>query len=184
MGCCRETFACCKLRCKLADLGQCLADRFRDPQRLSAYAAHIFCTLYRPLRRIENDSGAESWSWRLSPSRAGARLTAAAGKSCGFVVATDLRRGPGTLGNALFPSHERAIGPADFCRCGTSPSRAGPGISSRSKDIVHAICHCGWDPYFPGANALLEIPARNHATFQKNNAIPAGGPMMLYRETP
>jgi hypothetical protein len=31
MGCCRETFACCKLRCKLADLGQCLADRFRDP---------------------------------------------------------------------------------------------------------------------------------------------------------
>lgn len=103
MGCCRETFACCKLRCKLADLGQCLADRFRDPQRLSAYAAHIFCTLYRPLRRIENDSGAESWSWRLSPSRAGARLTAAAGKSCGFVVATDLRRGPGTPRQCSFP---------------------------------------------------------------------------------
>src|SRR5260370_22924098 len=184
MGCCRETFACCKLRCKLADLGQCLADRFRDPQRVSAYAAHIFCTLYRPLRRIENDSGAESWSWRLSPSRAGAgswrRPEKAAALWSRRIFAVD--RAP--LGNALFPSHERAIGPADFCRCGTSPSRAGPGISSRSKDIVHAICHCSWDPYFPDANALLEIPARSHATFQKDNAIPAGGPMMLYRETP
>jgi len=184
MGCCRETFACCKLRCKLADLGQCLADRFRDPQRLSAYAAHIFCTLYRPLRRIKTtpvpnpghggfpQAEQEPGSWRR-PEKAAALWSRR-------IFAVD--RAP--LGNALFPSHERAIGPADFCRCGTSPSRAGPGISSRSKDIVHAICHCGWDPYFPGANALLEIPARNHATFQKNNAIPAGGPMMLYRETP
>lgn len=31
---------------------------------------------------------------------------------------------------------------------------------------------------------LLEIPATNRATFEKNNAIPAGGSMTLYRETP
>ena len=33
-------------------------------------------------------------------------------------------------------------------------------------------------------NALLEISATNRATFQEKKAIPAGGFMTLYRETP
>ena len=153
-----------------------MADPFRDPQGIRAYAADIFCMLYRPLRGFEKD-GCPPYripTRKFRPARAGASSQAAIGRRCRFAVATEPCREPPTLGNAPFPSYETARSPR-FCVAAPAQLAGDPGISSRSKGINRAMCPCGPRRSFAGANGLLEIPATNRATFPENKAIPAGG---------
>lgn len=153
-----------------------MADPFRDPQGIRAYAADIFCMLYRPLRGIEKD-GCPPYripTRKFRRARAGASSQAAIGRRCRFAVATEPCREPPTLGNAPFPSYQTARSPR-FCVAAPAQLAGDPGISSRSKGINRAMCPCGPRRSFAGANGLLEIPATNRATFPENKAIPAGG---------